>query len=90
VALMSVAVQSAGLSGALLGLVFGALNYVLAMVMMARATRRRLAEDDAPTVGDITARLRPIKTALATMSFLVLPALGFIAGAMLTPGGEAR
>ena len=87
---MSVAAQSAGLSGALLGLVFGALNYVLAMAMMARATRRRLAEDDAPPVGDIAARLRPIKTAVGAVSFLVLPALGFIAGALLTPGGEAR
>ncbi|HEY8578403.1 MAG TPA: hypothetical protein VIL72_00855 [Beijerinckiaceae bacterium] len=87
---MAAGAHAVGLSAALLGLAFGACNYVLALVVMARVARRRLAEDDAPAPADVAARLRPIKAALAAVSFVLLPAFGYVAGAMLSSGGEAR
>ncbi len=84
------ALSSASANGALLGLVVGALNYVLALSVVARVGMRGLSEDESTARRDFAKRMAPIKRVLMATSFLVFPLVGYAAGAMLSPGGEAR
>ncbi|MDB5568966.1 MAG: hypothetical protein JWN93_149 [Hyphomicrobiales bacterium] len=82
--------SSASANGALVGLVVGALNYVLALSVVARVGTRGLSEDESVARRDFARRMLPIKRVLMATSFLVFPLVGYAAGAMMSPGGVAR
>ena len=68
--------------GAMLGAVVGLVQYVLAMRVMARLVAHEVAAD--PQGLDVSAlRVGKLKRTLLAKSFLVLPAVGYLAGAAL-------
>ncbi len=72
------------LSGALGGLIIGAVEYIIAMGVMRRAVAREVEEGgEMPGMPFVAARFIKFRRALAAFSFLFLPALGLALGAAL-------
>ena len=84
-------VSDPGLSGALGGLVLGAVEFVVAMAVARRALAREMEEEgDMPGLAFVARRLRAMRNALAGFSFVALPALGYALGSSLAHNGGAR
>lgn len=76
--------EDPALVGALIGLGFGFVKYVLALSMIGAAVGREIkrAPDDLDVAG-FGARMRPVRWALLVVAFGVLPAVGYFAGSSL-------
>ena len=80
---------NAATTGALIGLGIGVFHYVVTLAVMGAVASRKQPGEELPGMSVFARRLRPIKLAMLGTCFLVLPIVGYAAGAMLSHG-EAR
>ncbi len=80
---------NAATTGAMIGLAIGVFHYVVTLAVMGAVASRKEPGEELPGLSVIGRRLRPIKFVMLGTCFLVLPLVGYAAGAMLSHG-EAR
>ncbi|MDF2115259.1 hypothetical protein PY365_06745 [Roseiarcaceae bacterium H3SJ34-1] len=87
---MTLAVSNAGLAGALIGLMFGLVEYVLALRIIGRMLSREAGagQPEQAGVDRVQALLRPIRYALLSAAFIVYPAVGYLVGAPFASEGK--
>jgi hypothetical protein len=82
--------SNAGLAGALIGLGFGLIEYVLALRIIGRMLSREASVERPEQAGvdRVQALLRPIRYALLAAAFIVYPVVGYIVGAPFASEGK--
>jgi len=82
--------SNAGLAGALIGLGFGLVEYVLALRIIGRMLSREAGAERPEQAGveRVQALMRPIRYALLAAAFIVYPAVGYIVGAPFASEGK--
>ncbi len=76
-------------TGALIGLAVGGVHYFVTLGVIGAVASRTEPGENLPGLATFAARMRRIKLALLGACFVVFPAVGYLAGAMLSHG-EAR
>jgi len=87
---MTLAISNTGLAGALIGLMFGLVEYVLALRIIGRMLSREAGAEQPTQAGvdRVQALLRPIRYALLAAAFIVYPVVGYIVGAPFASEGK--
>jgi hypothetical protein len=82
--------SNAGLAGALIGLGFGLIEYVLALRIIGRMLSREAGagQPEQAGVDRVQSLMRPIRYALLAAAFIVYPAVGYIVGAPFASEGK--
>jgi hypothetical protein len=82
--------SNVGLAGALIGLGFGLIEYVLALRIIGRMLSReaRVEQPEQAGVDRVQALMRPIRYALLAAAFIVYPVVGYIVGAPFASEGK--
>jgi hypothetical protein len=82
--------SNAGLAGALIGLMFGLIEYVLALRIIGRMLSREAGVERPEQAGvdRVQALMRPIRYALLAAAFIVYPVVGYLVGAPFASEGK--
>jgi hypothetical protein len=82
--------SNAGLAGALIGLGFGLIEYVLALRIIGRMLSREASVERPEQAGvdRVQSLMRPIRYALLAAAFIVYPVVGYIVGAPFASEGK--
>jgi cytochrome b561 len=82
--------SNAGLAGALIGLGFGLIEYVLALRIIGRMLSREAGAEQPEQAGvdRVQALMRPIRYALLAAAFIVYPVVGYLVGASFASEGK--
>ena len=75
------AATSNGTTGAIIGLVFGLVEYLLVARIIGRAMAAEAGRGvDLSGVDQVGKRMRPIKVALLLAAFVAMPTIGYVVG----------